>query len=93
MSQFTFKIEGTKDGSINDVMLYRSTITDTVAITVNGQEICMNRDEFERLAHLMIHDFYTRDILEDVNREMKDGKNPDKILISRDLDCEKWEEV
>lgn len=93
MSQFTFKIEGTKDGSINDVMLYRSTFTDTVAITVNGQEICMNRDEFERLAHLMIHDFYTRDILEDVNREMKDGKNPDKILIWRDLDCEEWKEV
>lgn len=93
MSQFTFKIEGTKDGSINDVMLYRSTITDTVAISVNDQEVCMNRDEFERLARLMTYDFYTRGILDDVNREMEDGKNPDKILMSRDLDCKEWEEV
>lgn len=93
MSQFTFKIEGTKDGSINDVMLYRSTFTGTVAITVNGQEICMNRDEFERLARLMTYDFYTRGILDDVKREMEDGKNPDKILIWRDLDYKEWKEV
>lgn len=93
MSQFTFKIEGEEDGSINDVMLYRSTVTDNVVITVNGQDVCMNRDEFERLALLMLYDFYTREILEDVNKKMEDGKSSCKILISRDLDCEKWEEV
>ena len=34
MSQAIFKIEGADDGSIKEVMLWRSTITDQINITV-----------------------------------------------------------
>lgn len=93
MSQTAFKIEGTEDGAVNDVMICHNTITDAVCISVNGTEVFLEKEEFQRLAQLMVYDFYTRTMIEAAERQSHEGICPYRILKARDMDSEKWEEV
>lgn len=74
MSYNTEKIivKNEDNGKEEYVKLFYSTITDNVGITCGEQDVFLTEDQFKALAYLMRRCFYTRDMLEKENRELKD---------------------
>ena len=70
-----------------DVKLYYSTVTDTVGIACGEEEVCLTKDQFKALAYLMRKCFYTRDMLDEMQK-IPDNKRPYNVFSS--LDEKTW---